>query len=81
MMAMKATTTTAVQKPAKIKLTQAQLRKLQERSGFFVPEYKPGLKLMELGLIDAIQSKSGWTYKWTINEAGEKYLHSIHLSE
>lgn len=58
---------------AKIKLTPAQLKLLQEGSGTFINTYKPGLKLIELKLVDS-QAISYGQIKWSINEAGRAYL-------
>lgn len=58
----------------KIKLTPAQLALLQEKKGGFIDTYKPGLKLIELGLIDVIGK--GY-YRWTINAAGEELLAMV----
>lgn len=59
-----------------IKLSPAQLRLLKERKGRFINNYKPGRKLMELGLIDATETKSSLFFSWTINAAGEDLLSS-----
>ena len=58
----------------RIKLTPAQLSLLQEKRGGFLDNYKPGLKLMELGLIDV--AGNGY-YRWTINSNGEAVLAEI----
>lgn len=58
--------------PKKPKLSRAQLNLLRERSGSFVDYHKPGLKLIEFGLIDTILSHG--TYRWTINAVGERLL-------
>ncbi len=59
---------------AKIKLTPAQLSLLQEKRGGFVDSYKPGLRLIELGLIDV--TGKGY-FRWTINASGEEALALI----
>lgn len=56
------------------KLSPAQQSLLKEREGRFIDTYKPGRKLMELGLIDATETKGGGYYSWTINAAGEAFL-------
>lgn len=59
----------------KLKLSIAQMTLLKERKGRFVETYKPGRKLMELGLIDAASEPNGYGYySWTINAAGESVL-------
>lgn len=58
------------------KLSPAQLALLKERQGRFIDTYKPGRKLMELGLIDGTETKSGGSFNWTINQAGEAILAS-----
>jgi len=58
----------------KIKLTPAQLALLKEKSGGFIDSYKPGLKLIELKLIDV--TGNGY-YHWTINTAGEELLAMV----
>ena len=57
----------------KLKLTPAQLELLKERQGSFTDSYKPGMRLIELGLIDVRKPKIG-NLTWKINEAGEAYL-------
>lgn len=57
----------------KVKLTPAQLKLLQEEKGYFVADYKPGLKLIEHALIDSEAATYG-RLKWEINEAGRAYL-------
>lgn len=56
------------------KLSSAQLALLKERQGRFIDTYKPGRKLMELGLIDATETKGGGYFNWSINAAGEALL-------
>lgn len=65
-----------VKSGGKIKLTPAQLKLLQEQSGGFSGDYKPGLKLIELGFIDVREAGFGHR-KWTINDAGLAYLASL----
>lgn len=60
-----------------IKLSPAQLSLLKEREGRFIDTYKPGRKLMELGFIDATETKGGGYYSWAINAAGEATLASL----
>lgn len=57
-----------------LKLSSAQLALLKERKGQFIETYKPGRKLMELGLVDAFETKGGSYFKWAINAAGEAFL-------
>ncbi|RUE86359.1 hypothetical protein IPC1135_29770 [Pseudomonas aeruginosa] len=59
----------------KVKLTPAQIALLAERKGTFIDTYKPGMKLIELALVDASKSKFG-VYSWAINSAGETFLAS-----
>lgn len=61
--------------PKKPKLSPAQLETLKQRSGTFVNYFKPGLKLIELGLIDAKEAHG--TYRWTINAEGEALIASL----
>ncbi|TXT27856.1 MAG: hypothetical protein FD131_3538 [Rhodocyclaceae bacterium] len=56
------------------KLSSAQLALLKEREGRFIDSYKPGRKLMELGLIDATETKGGGSFNWSISAAGEAFL-------
>ena len=57
-----------------IKLSPAQHRLLKEREGRFIDTYKPGRKLMELGLVDATETKGGGYFSWKINAAGDAFL-------
>jgi hypothetical protein len=59
----------------KVKLTPAQITLLVERKGTFKESYKPGMKLIELALVDASKSRFG-VYSWVINAAGEAFLAS-----
>lgn len=61
---------------AGVKLTPVQLALLQEKSGGFHNEYMPGLRLIELKLINHKMTSYG-RVKWKINEAGIAYLDSI----
>lgn len=60
-----------------IKLSPAQLRLLKEKNGRFINNYKPGRKLMELGLINGTETKSSLFINWAINAAGEDFLSSL----
>lgn len=57
------------------KLSPAQVALLKERKGRFIDSYKPGRKLIELGLVDASSEPNSYGYySWTINAAGEVVL-------
>jgi len=62
----------------KVKLTPAQITLLTERKGTFNESYRPGMKLIELALVDASKSKFG-VYTWAINGAGEAFLASRNV--
>lgn len=63
-----------------LKLTPPQLNLLKERKGHFMESYKPGQKLVELGLINAIPRKWGGYCDWTINAEGEAILASLAIT-
>ena len=63
-----------------IKLSPAQSALLGERAGRFIPTYKPGLRLIDLGLIDAAQKMPNGVFKWVINAAGENVLAALNAA-